>query len=266
MQVGDLIRILEELAPAKLACSWDNVGLQAGRRDAFVHKVYVALDATDEVVEDAIAQECDFLLTHHPLIFEPLKKINEDTLAGRRLLRMIESGMAYYAMHTSYDAAPQGMAARAAERLGLTGTVPMEAVNLPGEADGDSCGIGRVGRLPEAMTVKELAVYVKEKFSLPFVTLYGGEQNPLVERLAVLPGSGKGEIDLARELGAQAYLTGDLGHHPAIDASAWGLPLIDAGHAGLEWIFVPHLAGYLQERVPELTVVSGPTGLPGQII
>lgn len=266
MQVAELIQILEELAPAELACSWDNVGLQAGRRSSEVHKVYVALDATDQVVEDAAAQGCDFLLTHHPLIFEPLRKVNEDTLAGRRLLRMIESGMSYYAMHTSYDAAPEGMAARAARRLGLTRTVPMEPAGSFDENSAEPAGIGRVGTLAAPMTVKELASFVKERFSLPFVTLYGGEENPLVERVAVLPGSGKGEIDLARQLGVQVYVTGDLGHHPAIDAAAWGLPLIDAGHAGLEWIFIPHLKEYLQQRAPELKVVTGPIAVPGQLI
>lgn len=267
MQVAELMGILEKLAPPALACSWDNVGLQAGRRSAAVHKVYVALDATDEAVEEAIARGCDFLLTHHPLIFDPLKKINEDTLAGRRLLRMIESGLAYYAMHTSYDAAPEGMAARAAARLGLTRTIPMEEVCLPPQtAAADVTGIGRVGQLPAPMRVKELAALVKERFELPHVTVYGAEKNPLVERIAILPGSGKGEVDLARQLGAQAYITGDMGHHPAIDAAAWGLPVIDAGHAGVEWIFIPHLTEYIRLQAPELEVIAAPTALPGEIL
>ena len=260
MQVKDIIEILEGLAPASYACSWDNVGLQAGRRQAEVHKIYIGLDATDEVVEDAVRKGCDFLLTHHPLIFSPIKKVNEDTLEGRRLLRMIESGMAYYAMHTSYDAAPGAMADLAAERLGIKNGVPMEVTEEP-------AGIGRIGELEEPVTVREFCDRVKKEFHLPQVMLYGGHPDKMVYRAAVLPGSGGSEALLAESLGADAYVTGDLTHHKAIDAAAWGLTVIDAGHYGIEWIFIPHMAEYLKERLPkDIEIFTAPIELPGQVM
>ena len=96
MKAIELIHYLEEMIPPTCACSWDNVGLLAGRRDKEVKRVYVALDATDEVVADAIRNNCDFLLTHHPLLFHSVKRITDEDFIGRRLLGIIGSDISYY--------------------------------------------------------------------------------------------------------------------------------------------------------------------------
>ena len=103
MKCGEIIEILNRLAPESMACDWDNPGLLAGRRQKEVKRVLVAVDADDAVVEEALRLGADMLLTHHPLIFRPLKKVNDDDFIGRRILKLIQGDISYYAMHTNFN-------------------------------------------------------------------------------------------------------------------------------------------------------------------
>lgn len=261
MRCRELIKELNRLAPESMACDWDNPGLLAGRMDKEVKRVFLALDATDEAVEQAIVWGADLLLTHHPLIFRAVKKVNDQDLVGRRLVKLLQADICYYAMHTNFDAAPGCMADLAAERLGMIPEGPLE---MMGEQDGTCYGIGKVGTLPAPMTLRELANLVKERFGLSFVTGYGaGRGETLVSRIAVSPGSGGSMIGFAREAGAQVLITGDIGHHPGIDAAADGLVILDAGHYGLEHIFTEFMEQYLAERFGgELEVLREDVKMP----
>ena len=174
MKCSEIIEVLGRLAPEGCACEWDNPGLLAGRSGKEVRNIYIALDATDQVVEAAIGAGADMLLTHHPLIFKAIKKVNDQDFITRRLVKLIQADISYYAMHTNFDAAPGCMADLAAERLGLTECVPLEAM---GEMEGSQglvpYGIGKTGYLREPVTVRCLARKVKESFGLPFAVVYG---------------------------------------------------------------------------------------------
>ena len=158
MKCSEIIEVLGRLAPEGCACEWDNPGLLAGRSGKEVRNIYIALDATDQVVEAAIGAGADMLLTHHPLIFKAIKKVNDQDFITRRLVKLIQADISYYAMHTNFDAAPGCMADLAAERLGLTECVPLEAM---GEMEGSQglvpYGIGKTGYLREPVTVRCLA-------------------------------------------------------------------------------------------------------------
>ena len=103
MLCQEIIKTLEARYPGSCAMDWDYVGLLVGRRKKEVHRIYVAVDATDEVIEAAIDAQADMLVTHHPMIFSGMKRITEDDFIGRRVLRLIQNDIAYYAMHTNYD-------------------------------------------------------------------------------------------------------------------------------------------------------------------
>lgn len=248
MTAGELIKKLEAFAPTSYACDWDNPGLLVGRRNKEVKKVLVALDATDEVVELAVSGGYDFLLTHHPLIFKPLTKINDDSVIGRRLLTLIENDVTYYAMHTNFDSAPEGMGMLAAKRMELSDSKPLE---IMGETTcGLAYGVGAIGRLPYAMTLKELCEKAKVAFELPSLSVYSAlSETEKIEKLALCPGSGKDLIGEAVRQGAKVLLTGDIGHHDGIDAVADGLTILDGGHYGLEHIFIPFMAEYIGKEV-----------------
>ena len=246
MRCSEIIEYLERLAPPEYACEWDNPGFLAGRSAKEVKTVLLALDATEEVVSQAVREHVDLLLTHHPLIFKPLKKVNDQDFISRRVLHLIQADISYYAMHTNFDIAPGCMADLAAARLELAVEGPLE---VTGEAEGVPIGVGKIGRLKHPMTLAELGAFVKERFGLPFVMIYGMEQlTEPVERIAVSPGAGGSMTAPGWNAGVQALVTGDIGHHDGIDAVANGMAVIDAGHYGLEHIFMEFMKNYLAEQ------------------
>lgn len=265
MRCSDLMAQLEKLAPRSLACDWDNPGFQAGRQEKDIKRILVALDLTDEVVDQAVSEHVDLVLTHHPVIFKPLKLVNDQNFISRRILTLIQADICYYAMHTNFDVAPGCMADLAAERLGMKSEEPLE---VTGEVDGALIGIGKVGTLPEAMTLEELAHLVKKRFDLPFVTVYGMDTiTEPISRIAISPGAGGSMIGFGVEKHAQVIITGDIGHHSGIDAVAEHMAVIDAGHYGLEHIFMPFMKEYLGRMFGgELEVMTARPAFPARVL
>lgn len=260
MNCAAIIEELEKKYPLSMAEAWDNPGLLAGRREREVKKAYIALDATDAVIRDAKEVGADFLLTHHPMVFAPVKKVNTDDFTGRRLVELIQSNISYYAMHTNYDVVTMG--ALAGEMLGLGNAEIMEVTYDDGERKE---GFGRTGELPRQMTLRECGEYVKKVFGLDTVKIFGDLEQK-VSRAAILPGSGKSMVGAALKTGADVMISGDFGHHEGIDAVMQGLAVIDAGHYGIEHIFIPQMAGYLKERFPELEIFTEKIENPFQVI
>lgn len=243
MNCGEIITRLEELSAISYAQGWDNPGLLCGRRDKEVTKVMLAVDATDEVIEQAVQEEVSMLITHHPLLFQGVKRVCTDDVAGRRLIRLLQHDICCYAMHTNFDV--MGMADAAADEIGLQ---DRQVLEITYEDEIAKEGIGRIGRLPDSMTLEQCAVFVKRAFHLEHVKVFG-EKDSIVEYAAICPGSGKSVIGKAISGGAQVLITGDIGHHDGLDAMAEGLMIIDAGHYGLEKIFVPYLAEYFGRKI-----------------
>ncbi|MCR5356389.1 MAG: Nif3-like dinuclear metal center hexameric protein [Lachnospiraceae bacterium] len=250
MKCSSIMNSLEELSPVSYAEQWDNVGLIVGRKDKEVRKVYVAVDPTDEVIESALKVQADMLITHHPLIFKAIKKVNSDDFITRRVLRLARHDISYYAMHTNFDV--MGMADEAADKIGLK---KRSVLSVTYEDDIAKEGFGRVGRLPAVMTLKECAEYVKSRFGLKHVRVYG-DLGAELETAAICPGSGRSMIGDAVKAGADVYITGDIEHHEGLDSVAQGLMVIDAGHYGIEKIFIEYLKDYLKRNFPDLAVYT----------
>ena len=248
MKSEEIIRLLEEKYPPSCAEDWDNPGLLVGRRSREVKKILVTLDVTDQAVERAVERGADMIISHHPLIFGGIKKINDETFLGRRILTMAEHGIVCYAMHTNFDV--RGMADLNERQLGLKNT---EVLFVTGESGGKAEGIGRVGELPEPMGLEELAGYVRDRMKLPAVRCYG-KSSEKISRVAVSGGSGKSVLEDALAAGAQALITGDMDYHTSIDALARGLHIIVAGHYGTEYIFIPHVTEKLKAMLPDCQV------------
>ena len=151
-------------------------------------------------------------------------------------------------MHTNFDV--MGMADAAADKIALT---DRQVLDVTRETDREKEGIGRVGKLQKAMSLKECAELVKHSFALDYIKIFG-EKNRIVERAAICPGSGKSVIQKSVLGGADVLITGDIDHHEGIDAMAMGLSIIDAGHYGLEKIFVPVMEEFLKRECGELVV------------
>ncbi len=248
MLCRDIMEMIENTYPKHAALEWDNVGLLVGRIEKEVQKIYVALDLTDEVIEDAISKKADMIVTHHPMIFSPQKQITDEQLIGRRVVTLLQHDISYYAMHTNYDVLR--MADLASEILGLQDTQVLDITN-PEQQE----GIGRVGQLPGEMTVRECCELVKTKFGLETVKVYG-DLDVRIQRVAISPGSGKHMSEFALSKKAEAFITAEIDHHEGIDANAEGLIIIDAGHYGLEHIFIEDVANYLANCLENMEVLK----------
>lgn len=255
----DVIRLLEEAFPLKEQMEWDNSGLMAGDRSRRFHKVYLALDATMEVIDAAIGSGADLLLTHHPLLFRGIKSVTSDSLEGRKLLKLLSNHIACFSMHTNYDALAMGTVC--ASKLGITDGEGNEARALEITGEDPLVGIGKIGYLPEPMTLKVLAEKVKEAFGIDRIHMFG-DPDRIVSRIAMVPGSGKSDISTAIRQNAEVFLTGDIGHHDGLDALELGLSVLDAGHYGLEHVFVENMEANLKKWCPELEIVKAPTAFP----
>lgn len=260
IRVKKVIERLEQSFPKDAAYEWDNPGLLAGRFDAPVSRIFVTLDVTDRTLEEAVAWNADLILSHHPLIFGSIRSVNDGDLVGRRLVTMIEKGIAYYAMHTNYDVCR--MADLNAQQLYLQDA---EVLEQTGERDGAAEGIGRVGLLPEEMTLEELAAFVRKQMKLPHVVVYGDRARK-VRRAAVSGGSGKSMTGFALDKHAEVLITGDIDHHTAIDAVSDGLCIIDAGHYGTEYCFIDDIVQLVRKAFPECAVKGAEVMHPGAVL
>ena len=260
MLCKEIMQVIEAAYPREAALDFDNVGLIAGRAEKEVERVYIALDATDAVIDRAVEAGADMLITHHPLIFSPLKKVTDEDFISRRVVKLIQNDISYYAMHTNYDVL--GMAELAEKLLDIRNT---EVLDITTEKDGKTEGIGRIGELERPMTLEECCVYVKHRLNLGSLKVFGDMQAE-VSRLAIFPGSGKTAVAAAIAKGADVLVTGDIGHHDGLDAVEQGLSVIDAGHYGTEYIFIDDMKRFLNEKLPVLEVMTEPVIHPFQVI
>ncbi len=258
MLCKDIMHILEKSFPTEYALEWDNVGLLVGRDTKEVKKIYIALDATEPVIKAAIDQKADMLITHHPMLFSGIKRVTEENLVGRKVLMLASYDISYYAMHTNYDV--KGMADLSMEKMGVASG---DVLDVTVVEDGKEEGVGRVFDLPEGTTLSECCKMVKEAFDLDAVRLFGKPET-IVHRLAICPGAGKSDIENALKKGADVYVTGDIGHHDGLDALEEGLAIIDAGHYGVEHIFIEDIKNYLEKALEgeDVKVVGAPIEHP----
>ena len=231
--VQEIYAMLARLAPVELAESWDNVGLlvDCGRE---VHGILVTLDITKDVVQEAARQNCQLIVSHHPVIFGGLKHLSEDDVS----YALIRAGISAICMHTNLDAAEGGVNDVLADLFGMTDR----------ESFADGCG--RIGTVPEGLT-PQLARQAQDKLHTAVKFADTGRTN---RRLAVISGAGGSMFAEAVQLGADCLLTGEANHHQALDAVRLGMSLIAATHYATEWPVVPVLAEKLAAAFPQVQV------------
>lgn len=230
IQVKDLYRLIDTLAPFGNADSFDNVGLLAGDPEATVTGLLLALDLTEETIDEAIAKGYNTVLTHHPIIFHPLKSV----LVGSLVYRCIEAKISVICAHTNLDKAPNGVNTALAAALGLINTRPLHSPASPSDL-----GYGLLGELTAPMPPAELAADVKSKLGAQAVTYHDGGR--VISTVAVCSGSGGSFLAAAFAAGAEAMVTGDVKHDVFLSAKLAGFTLLDAGHFATEAVVLPLL-------------------------
>ncbi len=256
MKCSELIRLLDEIADRSYAEDWDNPGLLAGDREKEIKRVLVAVDATDEVIDEAIECGADILITHHPMIFKGIKRVTKDDFTGRRIIKLIKNDIACFAMHTNFDVSCMGY--EASRKLDLTDDEVLLYTT-------DDEGFGRIGYLKEPVPVSDLCETIKDVFDNETVRVFG-DTTKIVRKAAIMPGSGSSAIKEASRRGAEVLITGDISHHDGIDAVADGLIVIDAGHFGIEKIFIDFMKEYLERNAKELEVYTDDREDPFKVV
>ncbi|BDR52900.1 GTP cyclohydrolase 1 type 2 [Bombiscardovia nodaiensis] len=220
-----VVKVLERLYPLSYAEDWDHPGLIVGDPRWPVSRIYAAVDPTPQIVDEALGAGAQLLVCHHPLFFHSVHEVSGLGFRGAIVNRLIEAHCGLWVGHTNADAAVRGVAQAAADAMGLLDQRPLEPIQAD-ERDWSaqsgenlSVGLGRVGRLEQPMRFQDFASRVAAL--LPSTQLgvqAAGDPDTLVQKVAVLPGSGDSMFDQVRASGVDVYVTSDLRHHPATDA------------------------------------------------
>ena len=241
-QVSEILALLEEKAPCGLKLDFDNVGHLVGRSDAPVSRVLTALDISDEVIEEAKDLDAQLIVSHHPLIFFPIKSVTDGTWVGRRILSLAESGISAICMHTNLDAAQGGVNDVLLETLGAALTETLDPLS----------GIGRIGELSEETCFMDFLVRTKNVLRSNGLRYHDAGRR--IRKIACCGGSGGDDIALAYEAGCDCYVTADVKYDQFLEAKSLGISFIDADHFCTENVIVPVLAEWLRGGFPGLEV------------
>lgn len=230
MKVIDIYNFLDSIAPFNTALPFDNAGLLVGEGQKEVKKIGVILDVTPEAVDFAQKHDIDLIVSHHPVIFNPLKRLQTDSVP----YLLAKHDIAVISAHTNLDAARGGVNDALAKALELENIAP-----LAENDGGDFPPMGRTGTLKRPMSDRDFAIFVAEKLSTKAKTVLSGKE---IAKVALCGGAGEDFITPALKAGADALVTADVKHHNLLLAGSLGLCLIDAGHFETENVVVPILA------------------------
>lgn len=251
---------LAQMAPLRLAESWDNVGLLVGDRKAAVSRIMTCLTITPNVVEESIDRRADLIIAHHPLPFKSLQRITTDSVPGAMLWRLIGAGTAIYSAHTAFDSATGGINQMWAELLQLHSIEPLVPIEqsdqgLPTAGEESVEGSGRIGRLAEPATLGELIARAGDAVGATAARRVGPADQP-VSKIALACGSGGSFLPAARRRGCDAMITGEATFHTCLEAESLGVGLGLLGHYWSERFAMERLAEALTAEFPDLEIWS----------
>ncbi len=247
--IAEIGAALEAWAEPRLAAAYDNTGLQVGDARRRVRSAVIALDLTPAVLREAQERAAELIVSHHPLLFHPLRQLTPDTFTQSLALHLAEERIALYSIHTNLDAAPGGVSHALAKILGLQGVHFLDpVVTAPG-------GFGAVGALEEPLSLEQFLGRVSECLQATSLR-YVGQSDALIQMVAVCGGAGSNLIGKAMAAGADAYVTADVRYHQFFDVlDTNGTPrmaIIDAGHYETEAHTEALLRAWLRERFPSV--------------
>ena len=242
MKIKQITDVIERFAPLGWQESYDNAGLIVGRPDDEVRKALLAVDVTEEVLDEAEAEGCDLVITHHPIVFHALKRFNSAGPVERCVERAIRSRIALYACHTNLDSAPGGMSWRLAGMLGVENPEVLQ----PSEA-GEGVGFGVVGELPQTVDTVEFMQFIRRRLEVSVVR-HSAIASSGVRRVAVCTGAGASLIGDARRAGADIYITADLKYNDFMTPDK-ALTVADIGHFESEYCAIQLIFDILSKNL-----------------
>lgn len=224
MTVLDILNCITEVAPLQWQESYDNAGLQVGDLNAEAHQALICLDITEDVVNEAIAKNCDVVISHHPLIFKGLKHLSPQTYIERAVMKAVKHDIALISMHTNLDNSYLGVSHVLSEKLGLQNKQFLQ----PSALEPEFCGAGMVGEFATPMGETEFLNLVAETIQSPCLR-HSALTGRKVRKVALCGGSGSSLMTTALRCEADAYLTADIKYHDFFVPEG-NILLVDGGH------------------------------------
>lgn len=244
MKASDIASVIEQFAPIALQESWDNSGFCIGDPAQEVHSLMIGFDCTPSLVQQAVAEGADMIITHHPLIFGGISKISSSDMVGRTIIAAIKNGIVIYSCHTNMDKVIGGVSGQMARRLSLQDVKVLDR-------DVNGCGLGAIGTLPHPVDAETFLKMVKEAFSLKTLRSSHPIDRP-IGRVAMCGGSGRSLIDIALTEKADAYISADISYHDFYCNDDF--MIVDIGHYESEIDIVKTIYDIVREKIPTFAV------------
>lgn len=252
MKIREIIQHLESIAPPECQEEYDNSGLIAGDTSLDCTGVLVSLDCTEDLILEAIEKKCNLIVSHHPLIFRPIRRIHPENGIGRALIAAIKADITVYAIHTNLDNIITGVNASIADKLGLVN----RKILLPKNGL-DRVGSGLIGELKNALSEKQLLEEVKEGFGIPVIRHSPLRGEP-VSRVAICGGAGSFVIPSALQQGAGFFISADIKYHEFFGGEG-KMVIADIGHFESEQFTIDLLYQVILEKFPNFAVLKSGT-------
>jgi len=251
MKLKDITNIIEKWSPLDQAESFDNVGLLVGSSNSKVEKALITIDTTEDVIDEAIKQKCDLIITFHPIIFSELKQVTENTYVERIVKKAIKNNINIYAIHTNLDNNPKGVNYKISKRLSLKNT------SILLKKDDKNIGMGMIGELTKELNEIEFFEFLKNKMNIKHIK-HSPFLGKKIKKIAVLGGSGSFAIEEAINKKADCYVTSDLKYHDYFKAEKKIL-LADIGHYESEHFTKQLILDFFIEKIPKFACIISKT-------
>ena len=248
-KIAQVSQFLNQFAPTRLAEEWDNVGLLVGDPKLVVERMMTCLTVTPESAAEAISQQADLIISHHPIPFRPLKRITTETVASKLIWDLIRAGVSIYSPHTGFDSAVSGINQSLSQRLGIVDATPIKPIL----DDPEQLGSGRIGKLSSVKPLGDFIDQIKADFKLQTVRAVGTAEHS-VNKVAVACGSGGSFLSAAIRAGCDTFVTGEATFHTALEARANGVAMVLLSHHSSERFAVESLATTLSNEFSDATV------------
>ena len=250
MKINDFIELMNKISPEEISMKWDNSGEQLIFRNKDIKKILIALDITENIINEALENNIDLILTHHPIFFNPIKRLDTNDFLGASIIKLVQNEISVYSAHTSFDIVKYGNNDYLCNLLGLN---ILSKYNTD-EADSKKIGInnieiGKIAIFESPKSLNEIVALVKAKLNIStkLNVVFGDEK--LVTKVLVCTGSGGDMVKDAIANNCDLLITGDVSYHSALAAKESGLKLIDAGHYHTEKIFKENIYELLKKYI-----------------
>lgn len=254
VMVTDVAETIEELAPCGLQEEWDNSGLLVGFQKKTVRKLLTCLELDHNVVQEAKDLAADMIVTHHPLIFHEMKKLNDDDYKDRLVMELIGSGISVYSCHTPFDKVKGGNNDIIMQRLSLSSVKNLKGQDVVSAAkmiaQKEEADIGRIGVLNEPMSYRDVISFAAAQLELSIRQFHAaGPLDREIRMVGVCTGAGADLAPMAAAAGCELFITGDVKYHEARDVALSGMCILDAGHYGTEKFFAAAMKEMLGKKL-----------------